>query len=552
MRQLIRGLPFKVKRGWRQIACWISGRSLPLGDANRCGQPVKRRCSRFHLNDLRRVLRLRSCFETGVDGNVFRCFDSEAHPVPANFENRNFDVVSKDNLLALFAAYDQHETLPLRGTPLFPRRNYRLWKIQAVFENSVVQNLTHFWHTKRVFHMKKYLLYTTCLIVLLTWPIHAQDIAPANEGPADLTHPNAPVRLATVSETNYLNQLALKGFKLGTQGLLIESLDGRTVYADLNSSIGFNPASVIKVATSFAALAKLGPEYHFETSFYTDGVINKKTRTLQGNLILQSSGDPVLSAIDVARLVRDVVRAGITGVSGNLIVTGPFTYGTYYNTAKAVNALAQSLRRAGVRTGPTVTGGSPRGTKIASHVSSSLRDILFYQNAHSVNPIAERLGEALGGPKAVEQFLVKDLGISPNDIAISRTSGLEYNRITARATVMMFRELVFWLNLNNMQPQDVLPVAGVDAGTLQRRFTGQEYRGAVIGKTGTLPATDGGVSTLAGIVYTKDYGPLLFAIFNTNGPVAAYRKLQDDFLKGFIAESGGIPDVSASLHRLNN
>jgi D-alanyl-D-alanine carboxypeptidase/D-alanyl-D-alanine-endopeptidase (penicillin-binding protein 4) len=103
-----------------------------------------------------------------------------------------------------------------------------------------------------------------------------------------------------------------------------------------------------------------------------------------------------------------------------------------------------------------------------------------------------------------------------------------------------------------MQPQDVLPVAGVDAGTLHRRFTGEEYRGAIIGKTGTLPSTEGGVSTLAGIAYTRDHGPVLFAIFNTRGPVTMYRKLQDDLMKGFIVESGGIPDVSASVHKLNN
>src|SRR5262245_16542060 len=136
--------------------------------------------------------------------------------------------------------------------------------------------------------MKKYLLTTISLTLLLFIPIYAQETAPRN----------LPVRLATVSETNYLNQLALKGFNLETQGLLIESLDGRTVYADLNSSIGFNPASVIKVATSFAALAKLGPDYHFETAFFVDGTINKKTRTLNGNLVLSSTGDPELSSID--------------------------------------------------------------------------------------------------------------------------------------------------------------------------------------------------------------------------------------------------------------
>src|SRR6185436_7267112 len=164
--------------------------------------------------------------------------------------------------------------------------------------------------------MMKYLLSTTSLIFLLFWPIHAQEIAIPDAAP------KLPVRLATISETNYLNQLALKGFNLNTQGLLIESLDGRTVYADLNSSVGFNPASVIKVATSFAALSKFGPDYHFETSFFTDGSINKKTRTLTGDLILKSAGDPVLTSLDVNRLVRDLVKAGIGRVTGNLMVVG--------------------------------------------------------------------------------------------------------------------------------------------------------------------------------------------------------------------------------------
>jgi len=379
-----------------------------------------------------------------------------------------------------------------------------------------------FWHNRRGLHMMKYWLSTICLILLLLSPIQAQENRE---------------RLLTVSSTNYLNQLALRGFDLSSQGILIESLDGRSVFADLNSNVGFNPASVIKVATSFAALSKFGPEYHFETAFYADGSINKKTHTLEGNLILQTAGDPMLTSIDVARLVRDVVHAGILKVDGDVVVTGPLTYSTFFTTDKATKALAQTLRRVGVRIGTVTNGGAVRGTKLSSHVSQSLRDILFYQNAHSINQIAERVGEAVGGPKGVEAFLVRDVGITQGDIYISHTSGLDFNRITPRATVQLFREFVFWLNLNNLQPQDLLPVAGVDAGTLARRFAGEEFRGAVIGKTGTLPGTDGGVSTLAGIAYTRNRGPVIFAVFNTQGSVATYRKLQDDFLKSFIVES---------------
>src|SRR5262245_28181801 len=117
--------------------------------------------------------------------------------------------------------------------------------------------------------MKKYFFSTTCLILFLFSPTYAQQISTHSESPSAEARPNLPTRLATVSESNYLTQLALKGFNLETQGLLIESLDAHTVYAELNSNVGFNPASVIKVATSFAALATFGPEYHFETSFYS-------------------------------------------------------------------------------------------------------------------------------------------------------------------------------------------------------------------------------------------------------------------------------------------
>jgi D-alanyl-D-alanine carboxypeptidase/D-alanyl-D-alanine-endopeptidase (penicillin-binding protein 4) len=260
----------------------------------------------------------------------------------------------------------------------------------------------------------------------------------------------------------------------------------------------------------------------------------------------------MLTSINVARLVREVVSAGIMRVDGDLIVTGPFTFGLNYTTDRATKALAQTLRRIGVHIGNVTNGGSIQGTKLTTHVSQSLRDILFYQNAHSINQIAERVGEAVGGPRGVEAFLVRDVGIPQGDVYISRTSGLDFNRITPRATVQLFREFVFWLNLNNLQPQDLLPVAGVDAGTLRGRFAAEAFRGAVIGKTGTLPGTDGGVSTLAGIAYTRNRGPVLFAIFNTQGSVATYRKLQDDFLKGFILESGGLPEGNAALHRLNN
>ena len=115
----------------------------------------------------------------------------------------------------------------------------------------------------------------------------------------------------------------------------------------------------------------------------------------------------------------------------------------------------------------------------------------------------------------------------------------------------LLRHLVGWLNLNNMLPEDIMPVAGIDPGTLRGRFTNVESRGAIVAKTGTLPGTEGGVSTLAGIAYTPR-GPVLFAIFNTRGPVGTYRRLQDGLVKDLLAECGGSQLVSAPARRSNN
>jgi len=393
--------------------------------------------------------------------------------------------------------------------------------------------------------MRKYAVTTSALILLIFWPTMAQDFAPPVQR-------SAQERIHTQFEETYLHQLARSGRDLDDQGLYVESLDGSAVLADHRSNVGFNPASVIKIATSFAALDRLGPDYHFETTFEAAGEIQKKTRTLNGDLVLASTGDPLLSTLDVSRMIQKVIQSGVTKVTGSLVVTGPFTYASYLTTDRAIKKLETQLRKQGVRISKPTKRAAKSGIVLATHLEkSSLRDIVWEQNAHSVNRTAERLGEAIGGPWAVRQFLVRGVGIPESEVSISRTSGLEKNRITPYGTVQLLRHLVLWLNFNNLLPQDVMPVAGMDEGTLQRRFTTVDYRGSVIGKTGTLPATDGGVSTLAGLVYTRDRGVLLFAIFNTKGNVNTFRKFQDKLIKDLITESGGA-ELSASLHKSSN
>ena len=62
---------------------------------------------------------------------------------------------------------------------------------------------------------------------------------------------------------------------------------------ELNAGVAMNPASVMKLVTTFAGLELLGPAYTWKTELYADGFRNGDT--LQGNLIIKGYGDPKLN-----------------------------------------------------------------------------------------------------------------------------------------------------------------------------------------------------------------------------------------------------------------
>jgi D-alanyl-D-alanine carboxypeptidase len=92
---------------------------------------------------------------------------------------------------------------------------------------------------------------------------------------------------------------------------------------------------------------------------------------------------------------------------------------------------------------------------------------------------------------------------------------------------------------------DVMPVAGIDKGTLEERFDTDFSKGSVVGKTGTLGQTDGGVSTLAGEMNTKN-GRLLFVIFNQRGSPARFRAFQNFYVSLVQGQFGGAAPLKYS------
>ncbi|HSE37266.1 MAG TPA: D-alanyl-D-alanine carboxypeptidase, partial [Blastocatellia bacterium] len=328
------------------------------------------------------------------------------------------------------------------------------------------------------------------------------------------------------------------------QGVLIEGLENGQLVAQHNADVTFNPASVMKLATSLVALDRFGPDYRYRTNFLADGLIDPATRTLDGDLVVEGVADPMFSLYDAQQVATEISKLGCSRVRGALRIAGPFYYfANGYRSNLSLETSAAKLRaafqRAGIKIdGDTITG-AKSGTLLLSHYSEPLVSLLLYQNAHSSNAVAEVVGASLGGPEAIQDYLVRELGLNESEIFVGRASGLDFNRITPRATLKVLRTLLEVLAAHSLKPEDVMAVAGVDSGTLRTRLGREDVRGAVIAKTGTLVSIDNGVSTLVGIAYTRTHGPLLFAVFNSGGNVNAYRRLQDQFIERLIADEGG-------------
>lgn len=352
----------------------------------------------------------------------------------------------------------------------------------------------------------------------------------------------------------------------GLQGVLAETVDG-AILASQSVDERFNPASSIKLATALVALQNFGPEHRFVTSVWAGGKIDKNTGTLDGDLIV-TGRDPSFHYEHAVMLARELNQLGLRKVTGNLIVAPGFTMNfdwsprhsgeQFLETLDAARRSAsatrawidertligdnESLRSVPslVISGEVLVGSAPtEAVPLLTHKSSKLVDVLKVLLCYSNNFMAERIGESLGGPQAVSTRLADKLKINPGEIVLSSTSGLGVNRVTPRAMMKILRELRGELQKNRLALSDILPVAGIDPGTLEERYTDATSRGSVIAKTGTLVRTDGGASSLVGQMKTKSGRVVLFVILNQRGNVPRFRQNQDAIVTAIQNVLGG-------------
>jgi serine-type D-Ala-D-Ala carboxypeptidase/endopeptidase (penicillin-binding protein 4) len=86
----------------------------------------------------------------------------------------------------------------------------------------------------------------------------------------------------------------------------------------LNADKAMNPASVMKLFTTYAGLELLGPGYTWKTEVHAAGEIRRGT--LYGDLVLKGGGDPKLTVEHFEALLKQLRQRGLRTIRGDLIL----------------------------------------------------------------------------------------------------------------------------------------------------------------------------------------------------------------------------------------
>ncbi|MDH4233530.1 MAG: D-alanyl-D-alanine carboxypeptidase/D-alanyl-D-alanine-endopeptidase [Gallionella sp.] len=109
---------------------------------------------------------------------------------------------------------------------------------------------------------------------------------------------------------------------LSSVGIVVQKADARTPLLSQNARQPMNPASTMKLLTTFAALETLGPAYRWKTEVYLDGVL--ENGVLQGDLVFKGYGDPKLSIEQFWLWLRELRQRGLREIRGDIVLDCSF------------------------------------------------------------------------------------------------------------------------------------------------------------------------------------------------------------------------------------
>jgi serine-type D-Ala-D-Ala carboxypeptidase/endopeptidase (penicillin-binding protein 4) len=352
----------------------------------------------------------------------------------------------------------------------------------------------------------------------------------------------------------YLDRLTQAGFASAQQGIWMQS--DRELLVDHRGKNRQTPASLTKIATTLTMLKALGPRHVFQTKIYGTSPI--QNGVLDGDLIFQSEGDPLLVTPEIIALGNQLNQLGLRRVTGNLVLQGAIAINFSEDLPTAGSELRRIWNASGwtddiQQTHAAMPKGTPKpalslegevlagepimrstGTLLFSHPSLPLKDLLKYMNVYSNNYLAEWLPQLIGGAEGLRATALQTGRIAPKEITLTNGSGLgQDNKLSPRAVVGLLQAIQLELQPHHLSIADVFPVAGRDQGTVEKR----KMPKATAIKTGTLWNTSG----LAGMMSTQRHGPVWFAIMNQGEDYTdGFRSTQDELLQKLEKQWGAI------------
>jgi D-alanyl-D-alanine carboxypeptidase/D-alanyl-D-alanine-endopeptidase (penicillin-binding protein 4) len=128
--------------------------------------------------------------------------------------------------------------------------------------------------------------------------------------PANSTEPSASLPASLTSA------LAKAGIPASDIGLYVQNLTRDREVLSFGADRAMNPASVMKLVTTFSALEVLGPAYKWKTEAWIDGKMDGDR--LVGNLVLKGFGDPKFDLESLWLFLRELRHRGLRVIDGDL------------------------------------------------------------------------------------------------------------------------------------------------------------------------------------------------------------------------------------------
>lgn len=137
--------------------------------------------------------------------------------------------------------------------------------------------------------------------------------------------------LASPLPATVLQELKTANIPIDAVSIEVREVGKSSPLISLNASHAMNPASTMKLLTTYAGLEVLGPTYRWKSEAYLDGKL--ENGILYGNLVFKGYGDPKLTVEEFWVWLRELRQRGLREIHGDIVLDKSFFPDTSYNPA---------------------------------------------------------------------------------------------------------------------------------------------------------------------------------------------------------------------------